>query len=163
SAWPVIHSYKVLSRKTPWTAEELHASVPHVLSNRKGWKLSASHGEESVKHAIDGESATRFTTGRSMTSGMWLQVELPETTPIAGLVLDAGRSKNDYPRGYEIHFSQDGKTWGEPVAVGQGETAMTEIGCQEQEARFVRITQTGAHRLYWSIHNLEILTGPSSS
>ena len=88
---------------------------------------------------------------------MWFQVELPEPTRIAGLILDAAGSRNDYPRGYQVEICGDGKSWGKPVAKGKGTTARTEIKIQPQPARFVRITQTGKHRLFWSIHDLEIL------
>jgi len=151
---------QVADRKTPWTMEELLVSVPQSIGNRADWKVSASDGDVDAAKAIDGDSASRFTTGKSMAPGMWFQVELPEKTALAGLIMDAGTSKNDYPRGYRVQFSDDGKTWGNPVVEGKGGTARLELDFAPQATRFVRITQTGSHRLYWSIHDIDLL-GPA--
>ena len=109
------------------------------------------------KTRVDGNLNSRWTSGKSMAPGMWVQVELPESTKVAGLILDAAGSRNDYPRGYQIEVSEDGKAWGEPVAKGKGTQARTEIEINPQPVRFIKITQTGQHRLFWSIHDLEIL------
>ena len=78
---------------------------------------------------------------------------------IAGVRLDAGKSKNDYPRGYELQVSDDGKTWGKPLVEGKGSSAMTEILLpQPTKTKFIRITQTGRNGGFWSIHELEVLT-----
>ncbi|MDF1861446.1 MAG: discoidin domain-containing protein [Verrucomicrobiales bacterium] len=147
-------------RTTPWTEQELFASVPRALPNRSEWKLSASDGAKDLKYAIDGALHTRYTTGKSMASGMWVQIELPEPANVAGLILDAAKSRNDYPRGYRIELSNDGQKWGRAVAKGKGETAKTQIEFPAQEAKFIKITQTGENRLYWSIHDLEVLKAP---
>ena len=146
-------------RTTPWTIEELMASVPNKLTNRKDWKLSASDGAKDVGKAIDDDIHSRYTTGKSMAQGMWLSVELPETTEVAGLILDAGSSRGDYPRGYKIEVSKDGQAW-KQVSKGKGKEAYTEIYFDPMPARFVKITQTGKHSLYWSIHELDILKEP---
>ncbi len=148
------------ARTTPWTEQELLASVPQALRNREKWKLSASDGAGDLKYAIDGKLSSRYTTGKGMASGMWVQIELPETTEVAGLILDAASSKNDYPRGYRIEVSIDGTNWGKPVAQGNGDTAKTLIELESQAAKFIKITQTGSNRLYWSIHELDILVAP---
>lgn len=147
-------------RTLPWTEEELFASVPQNLPDRSGWKLSASHGPKELRNAIDGDLATRYTTGRSMEPGMWLQVELPEVTNVAGLILDAAGSRNDYPRGCEVRLSTDGKIWSEPIQKSEEKSARTLVEFPEQEAKFIRITQTGANRLFWSVHDLQVLRAP---
>ena len=121
------------------------------------WKLTASDGAKDLKFAVDGDSSTRYTTGKSMAPGMWVQIELPEKTKLAGVILDAATSRNDFPRGFEVTLSEDGKKWNKPVAKGKGETARTEIDFDAQTAKFVRITQTGSHKLFWSIHELDVL------
>ncbi|BCX46812.1 glucanendo-1,6-beta-glucosidase [Haloferula helveola] len=150
-------SKSVGKREEPWTEKELFAHSPHALDGCSEWKLSASHGKDSLVHAVDGKLDTRFTTSQSMAPGMWLQVELPETENISGMMLDAAGSKGDYPRGYKVEVSTDGKQWSKPVAEGKGTGPRTEIVFgQEVPARFVRVTQTGKNRLYWSVHQMEI-------
>lgn len=144
-------------RKTPWTESELLASVPQVLPDRSQWKLSASHNERDVKNAIDGNPGSRYTTGRSMEAGMWFQVELPETVEVAGLILDAASSRNDYPRGCDVQFSTDGKTWSAPIHKKEEQAPRITIEFPSQPAKFIRVTQTGKHRLFWSIHDLQVL------
>jgi mono/diheme cytochrome c family protein len=144
-------------RRTPWTREELLATLPQPLTNRALWKVSASHNSGSAAMAIDGDIKTRFDTAQPQVPGMWFEVELPEAETIAGLRLNAGDSFKDYPRGYEIELSDDGKTWGKPAAKGKGGGPVTDIFFPPARGKFVRITQTGSvHGLFWSIHELNI-------
>ena len=144
-------------RTQPWTISELRATLPQPL-DRKQWKLSASDKPDDAKLAIDGRIDTRYTTGTSQKPGMWFQVEFPKETTITGLQLDAGKSRNDYPRGYKVEISSDGAQWKE-VASGKGSNAVTDIQFPATKAKFVRITQTGAvGGLFWSIHELNIFS-----
>lgn len=144
-------------RTLAWTEEELFASVPQILPDRSGWKLSASHKPADVKNAIDGDLATRYTTGESMQPGMWLQVELPEVTEVAGLILDAANSRNDYPRGCEVQLSTDGKKWSDAIKRAEEKNPRVVVEFPAQPAKYIRITQKGEHRLYWSVHDLNVL------
>ncbi len=146
-------------RETPWTYDELMLSVPPTLGGKTHWKLTASHGEKDLGRAIDGDPGTRYTTGRSMEPGMWVQVALPQPQLLIGMILDSTQSAGDYPRGYLVEGSLDGETWKE-AAQGQGSTPKLELEFPAQEVRFVRITQTGRHGLYWSIHELDLLAPP---
>ena len=72
--------------------------------------------------------------------------------------LDTVKSPGDYPRGFKVELSNDGKEWGQPVATGKGTGPFTEITFAPAKAKFIRITQTGAvNGLFWSIHELEVL------
>ena len=144
-------------RTTPWTEPELLASVPQVLPNRSAWKLSASNGAETVAFAVDGNLGTRYTTGGSMRPGMWFQIELPEVAEIIAVTLDAAGSRNDYPRGCTVELSVDGKTWSDPIKKKEERKSKITVNFRKQPAKFIKITQTGKHRLYWSIHDLQLL------
>jgi mono/diheme cytochrome c family protein/glucose/arabinose dehydrogenase len=145
------------NRAAPWTPEELRAALPRPLSNRAQWKLTASHHQESARLAVDGDVGSRYDTGTSQVPGMWFQIELPSAATINGLELDAASSTDDYPRGYKVELSDDGQNWRPPVAVGRGESALTEIKFAPATAKFIRITQTGSvSGLFWSIHELQV-------
>jgi mono/diheme cytochrome c family protein/glucose/arabinose dehydrogenase len=147
-------------RKTPWTIKELQAAIPQPIKDRSKWKVTASAGRE-VAMAIDGNPKTRFDTGTPQKPGMWLQVELPAETRVSGLILDAAGSSDDYPRGYEVSLSTDGKSWGKSVAAGKGTGPRTDIVFNLQPAKFIRITQTGSvPGKFWSIHDLQIFAQP---
>lgn len=144
-------------RTQPWEIAELRALLPSPIPNRKGWKLSASHGGGETGLAIDDNLNTRYSTRTSQVPGMWFQIELPQETLLGGIQLDSSKSPGDFPRGYEVTVSLDGESWSEPVASGKGSGPVTEIQFRPARARFVRITQTGEVKgLYWSIHELQL-------
>ena len=152
---------ELASRTTPWTVEELKRTGPQLpLENRSAWKLTASHNPTSLAKAIDGNPETRWDTHTSQTPGMWVQIELPQATNIAGLTLDTANSRNDWPRGWKIEISQDGQTWDKPVLEGQSEKVSTTdfLFPKPAKAKFIRITDTGSTKgTYWSIHELDVL------
>ena len=148
----------IRNRTQPWTLEELQSALPQPLTNHSQWKVTASHGERTAPLAIDGDLKTRYSTGKSQVPGMWFQVELPEATTITALQLDCRISARDYPRGYRVELSNDGRDWNKLVAAGQGTGTLTEIIFPPTKAKFIRITQTGSvSGLFWSIHELHIL------
>ena len=145
------------ARKEPWTIEALRATVPQYLSDRKKWKLTASHNTGKVGSAVDGNLGTRFDTGAVMVPGMWFQIELPKAMEVSGLRLDSAGSVLDYPDGYEVSVSLDGKSWAPPLIKGKGVQPLTEIYFRGVKAKFIKITQTGKRPgKYWSIHDLQI-------
>ncbi|MEQ1859113.1 MAG: discoidin domain-containing protein [Chthoniobacteraceae bacterium] len=146
-------------RTQPWTIAEVRAALPRPLADRKAWKLTASHAPKDTALAVDGKADTRYTTKATQVPGMWLQIELPAETTINGLELDAAKSPNDYPRGYTVELSIDGKKWSPPAATGAGLAANTVIQFAPAKAKFIRVTQTGSVKgLYWSIHELQVFT-----
>jgi len=148
-------------RTQPWTIAELRAAVPQPLTNRQEWKLTANHNSEQCALAIDGKPETRYTTGAQQEPGQWFQIELPRETTVSGLELDSSKSPKDYPRGYKVELSSDGKAW-QTAATGDGDDAMTEIHFAAAPAKFIRITQTGTvHGLFWSIHELQVMAPPA--
>jgi hypothetical protein len=146
-------------RKQPFTVEELAALLPAPLKNSKEWKLTASHNAVAAANACDGKEDTRFDTKGDQAPGQWFQVELPATTSVCGVKLDAGKSRNDYPRGYKVEVSTDGKSWGKPIIEGKGTAGMTEIAFPAVTTKFIRITQTGSAKgTFWSIHEMQVIT-----
>ncbi len=149
------------TRGQAWTTEELNSVIPRNLTNRQGWKVSASENSSGAIHAIDGKLETRFDTGKEQVPGMWFQIELSEETVLSGLLLDAFSSKRDYPRKFKVNISADGNNWSEPIATGTGNARTTEITFTPVKTKFIRITQTGSVKgLFWSIHELQILQPP---
>jgi mono/diheme cytochrome c family protein/glucose/arabinose dehydrogenase len=145
-------------RMEPWTLSELRTALPQPLRNRKDWKVTASHNSQSASQAIDGDLRTRFDTSTPQVPGMWFQIELPQETTITGIDLNTSFSPRDYPRGYKVELSADGRTAWKSVASGRGTGWLTEIAFPPADAKFIRITQTGSvSGLFWSIHDLQIL------
>ena len=148
-------------RLLPWTEEELEKLEPPLLTNRKDWKLRASHNSGSLSQAIDGQAKTRYDTGAPQVPGQWVQIELPKVSTVNRIVLDSTGSSRDYIRNYEVQISDNGKTWSKPVSVGKGQHPLTDIIFPSVETKYIRITQQGsAPRLYWSIHEMQIYGKP---
>jgi hypothetical protein len=138
----------------------LRAAMPQPLTNRAQCRVTASHRPESAPLAIDASFRTAYDSGKSQAPGMWFQIELPQPTLVAAVVLDADGAAHEYPHSYEVELSDDGKNWGKPVAVGQGTCPVTEISFAPALARFIRITLTDSAGFHWSIHELQIFTRP---
>ena len=149
------------ARTAPWTEVELASTLPRPLDNRKEWKLTSSHNPGGCSAAIDGNLATRWDTSSSQTPGQWFQIELPKPVRVGGLRLDAAGSSRDYPRGYQVEVSSDGKTWAKTLEKGKGTGSLTDMYFEPTPARYVRVTQTGSvNGLFWSIHELAVLWIP---
>ena len=73
---------------TPWTVEELGTSDPVPVKSHAGWKLSARHNAGDIGRILDGDNAKPWTSNELQTPGMWIQLEFPEPTEVAGVVLD---------------------------------------------------------------------------
>jgi mono/diheme cytochrome c family protein len=73
------------TRKSPWTLAELEPLVPTPVGNADAWKLSASVNATAANPATSG----RWDTAGPQRPDMWFQIELPQTTNLAEVQLDA--------------------------------------------------------------------------
>ena len=147
----------IADRKTPWTTEEIMAITPIAKPEMKKWIAKASHGQGKVSAAFDGNPRSRYDTGASQVPGMWFQFDMLKPYTVSSLVLDTKGSNRDYPRGYTVQVSTDGKSWSEPIATGAGNDPVTDIVFPPVKAQHIRINQTGSvNGLFWSIHELEV-------
>ena len=148
-------------RLLPWTEDELEKLEPPLLTNRKDWKLKASHNSESLSQAIDGQAKTRYDTGTPQVPGQWVQIELPQVSSVNRIILDSSGSSRDFIRNYEVQISDNGKTWSKPVSFGKGQHPVTDIIFPSVETKHIKITQQGsAPKLFWSIHEMQIYGKP---
>ena len=152
--------------KDPACATEAQSAAARIRQAlMKGPDLTASHNAGELKNAVDNNPGTRWTTGASMAPGMWLMLDLHQRCVVHRIVLDAGASGNDYPRGYSVRVGDSADALGAPVLTGQGTSALTELKFDPpQKARFVRIEQTGsAPQWYWSVHELKVDAEPAEA
>ncbi len=126
--------------------------------NGNAMVLAGSVGKGAERNAIDGDLEKRWGTGGAMQPGDWFAVDLGEERTVHAVIMDAAKSRNDYPRGYRIYTSMDGKEWYGPIGAGKGERSPTRVSVLPTKARHVKIAQTGSHeRNWWSIYDLQIL------
>ncbi|MFE9425899.1 glycoside hydrolase family 3 C-terminal domain-containing protein [Kitasatospora sp. NPDC006697] len=120
---------------------------------RTGWSASASAtgGSDVAGNMLDGDAATRWSSGTPMVPGQTVTVDMGAVHTVDGIALDAAGSASDYPRGYQVALSTDGSAWSAPVATGSGTAALVTAGFPSQSARYIRVTQTGSSSSWWSI------------
>ncbi len=98
----------------------------------------------------------RYTsTNQAQHPGQYYQVDMGEPQRFNKVVLNCGRSMNDYPRGYEVNVSSDGVEWGKPIATGRG-APVTTIAFPPQTARYLRVTLNRYARNYWALAEFRV-------
>lgn len=126
--------------------------------SRTGWVASASHtnagGREFPSYAIDADATNNWTSGQAQWTGQWFQVDMGSVQQFSRVVLETtSNTINDYPRGYQVVVSNDGTTWGTPIAaennitlvVTTGQPTVLTINFPQVSARYIRVIQT-----YWT-------------
>ncbi len=152
------------ARKTPWTVEDMEASLPRGLAADTTWKATASHNPAG---ASAGLNFSGWSSNEPQAAGMWFQIELPAPVMLTEIQFESppqggGRGgpapAGAYPRDYQVQVSIDGKDWSAPVAEGKGTGVTTMIAFAPVRARFVRITQTATSGDLpsWFIRNLRL-------
>jgi hypothetical protein len=131
--------------------------------SRTGWTASASNsGGDVPANAIDGNTASRWSTGTAMTAGMWFQIDLGAAKTFDQIVMDSAGSTNDYARGFQIFVSNDGTNFGNAVVTGTGAAAVVQASFPAQTARYFRVVLTSTTATnWWSIAEINAYTGGS--
>lgn len=128
--------------------------------DRTGWTaVSTPAGGEATANLFDGSMATRWTTGATMAPGQSLTVDMKAVYQINSLKMDSTGSDSDYARGYEIYLSNDGSSWGNPVATGTGAGPVITVNFTPQNARYIKVVQTGTSTSWWSIREFNVFGG----
>jgi hypothetical protein len=125
--------------------------------NRANWSLSASststNPTDAIANAIDGNIATRWSSGQAQVPGQFFRVDLGSVGCVGQIRLVA--SGTDFIAAYRISVSVDDVKY-VPIAQGIGSNVM-QIRLPPHRARFVRIEDTGASGSWWSIDEIVIL------
>ncbi|MCO8275429.1 discoidin domain-containing protein [Actinoplanes sp. TRM 88003] len=113
-----------------------------------GWTATASPATDAAL-AVDDDASSRWTTGAAHQPGQFLQVDLGRTRSVGRIVFDTGADLGDFPRGYAITASADGKRWWPVASTTTGQ--LTEGDLKGRSVRQVRITLTTAAGSWWSV------------
>jgi hypothetical protein len=103
---------------------------------------------------------TRWATGQVQAAGQLFTIDMQQTRRFNRIVIEAGPNQSDYPRGFEILTSNDGVNW-VTVITGAQANATNDIDFVRQNARYLRIRQTGsAASNGWSIAEVNVFDTP---
>ncbi len=74
-----------------------------------------------------------------------------------------GPNMGMWPHAYKVEASLDGKTWGVPLAEGQGASNTIVMDFKPTKVKFIRITQTATadNALPWSIQKVQLFQTPA--
>jgi beta-glucosidase len=155
SSWWSIAEFNVLSASATTTPP---AGTPVALP-RSGWVASASPSSgDGPANAVDGNAATRFSSGSPMTNGQTFTLDLGSARTFDQLAMDSGGSAQDFARVFTVQVSADGVTWSN-VTTGTGTSAVVTARFPHQTARWVRVVQNGSNSSWWSIAELNLYAG----
>jgi uncharacterized protein YjdB len=117
--------------------------------DRAGWTATASLNNALAGNGIDGNSSTRWDAGQIQANGQWYILDMKENKTFNKIILDDSNSPYDFPVGYSVYVSVDGINWSNSVASGNGSSAITVINFTTQNARYIKILQTGSSNTFW--------------
>lgn len=126
---------------------------------RDQWTASAFDAVAAADRnaALDGDDTTRWTADLGQAVGQWFELDMAATRSFTQLTIDAGfQLPNDYVGGFEVSVSNDGLTWGVPVAVGLGSSQIVTVSLPPQSARFIRIVVTVPSTRWWGISEFNV-------
>jgi len=129
--------------------------IASTMLDRSIWKATASNNKGAARNALDGKISTRWDTGTQQVPGQWFEVNLGGEYTFNYIILDVGSSTGDTPAQWNIYVSNDGETWGDPIASGKEGSGI--ISFEPQTASYIKIEQNGKKDgLYWSIHEMYV-------
>ncbi|WP_063867715.1 discoidin domain-containing protein [Paenibacillus sp. Soil766] len=125
--------------------------------DRSAWTATSTSADP-VAHLIDGDLGTRWSAGMPMAPSpeQSFTIDMKVPTSINNIEMDSTGSNNDYARGYALYVSNDGVTWGSPIATGVGSNKLISIDFAPQVTRFFKIVQTGTNSSWWSVHEVRV-------
>jgi O-glycosyl hydrolase len=132
---------------------------------RGGWIASASvsNFSDPPTSALDGNVASRWSTGQPQTNGQWFQVDMNSPQTLYQIEMDSDTSGTDYARGYQVYVSNDGTNWGSPLVSGAGSSPAVSVTLANQTARYIRVIQTGSSpQWWWSLHEFNVLAAAAT-
>ncbi len=134
------------------------SSTSQGALDRSGWTATASsngNADQPFK-ALDGDYSTRWSTGIAQAAGQYFQVDMKSPKTFSKIALDSTGDDNDYPRTYQVYVSNDGATWGNPIASGNG-SGLTNITFSAQSSQYIKVVQTGSDpKSWWSIREVYV-------
>ena len=147
-----------LAYALPYGAELKRSGAATAL-DRADWTVTAAGvtptAEDPLAHLLDGDPATRWSSGEGQAEDMNLTVDLGRAQTFTEVSLDVGKSTGDYLRSYVVQVSDDGASW-RSVARGPGRTGEMIIALPETTARYVRISSGASSGSWWSIAELNL-------
>ncbi|UJF34904.1 discoidin domain-containing protein [Paenibacillus hexagrammi] len=139
------------------------ATTSPKMLDRTGWTAESTPSSgDAASNLLDGNMDTRWSTGTTMVPGQFVTVDMKAVKSFNGIVMDSTGSNQDYARGYEVYVSNDGINWGAAVASGTGTGAVVTASFAPQQARYIKVVQTGTSSSWWSVREFNVYEAPAA-
>jgi hypothetical protein len=121
---------------------------------RTGWTASASvtGGADVPANALDGNTASRWSTGAVMAAGMWFQVDMGTAQTVSQIQMDS--ANGDYARAFSVYVTNDPANLGTAVATGTAAATPVTVSFTAKSGRYIRVvlgTIPAGTTAWWSI------------
>jgi hypothetical protein len=115
--------------------------------------------QDGPSNAIDGNGATRWTTGTGQVPNQSITVDFGGTVSLTQVVLDnTGGNAGDYPRGFDIGISSNGTSFTSVATGTPGVGATITINFPAAMGRYLKITQTATFAgSWWSVDEIRVV------
>jgi outer membrane protein assembly factor BamB len=125
--------------------------------DRSAWVATSITGAAQQVVSDNGE---RWSTGRAMKAGDWLQVDMLKSYKVKQIVLDSSATAGDAAQGVQVLISTDGTTFTTvadlTVAQTKAMNGLVKVDlAAPTEARYIKFINMGANGpSYWSVFNV---------
>ena len=153
----------------PWDGAPSASAPERPPMSRSGLTAATSHSPDELIYAFDGDTETRWLSGRPQAGYESITIQLDNPTDVSHIRLTVGRfSFGDYPRHLIIESTANGQTW-ETLHSGRGferlllgavpvdGVSFMDFPLPPNTSRLIRLRQTGSTPMfYWSFHEVEL-------
>ncbi len=145
-----------VTMRDSWLYQHFHPQAEANIGIRAiAITATASHSDPNSppSNALDGNPATRWSSGVYMQVGMWFQLDLGAVHVTEGMLLDHRPSDTDRPEQWSVAISPDGQDW-QTIVLGNG---IIDALWPPANARYIRTTCDKPNNgWWWSIHEARV-------
>jgi hypothetical protein len=156
-----------LYQLVPLPEQTKREEAPVEVGDKRKWAASSNCESGQTSLAFDGDPETGWSTGRPQREGDFFLLDLGESLRVQELDLSLNKRPLDYPRGYRLEGSEDGRAWQllsensfyfPELAAGMIEDFSkyrAVISFEPCRVRYLRLTSTLEHKNRpWSIQEI---------
>lgn len=135
------------------------------MLDRTGWTASSFTGDKPKNGRLNMPDQVladyvpqeeQWTSDIAQAPGQWFQVDMGAKRTFTRVLLDTRSTNADFPRGYELYVSNDGINWGNPIVSGKNEQSVLRLSFPTQNARYIKVVQTGKNYHFWHIGTFQV-------
>jgi endoglucanase len=145
-----------------FTTATIHVTAPCTpgsMMSRVGWEATASNhspnAPEDPSSALDGDVATRYSSGAGLSSGMWFQLDMGYPRDFDQIVIES--SASDFPeQGFSVYATNDTSKLGTAIFTGAATVKTTVTPSTPASSQYIRLVSGTGSGNWWSINEINV-------